>query len=225
MRMRRRRNLPERMEACRDYLFKAKSDNKNMKTSILEKEYFDFSALFQNDNPVVLEIGSGKGYFACELARRHPELNVLAIEMIANVAIIGAEQAKEEALKNVRFFLCRAECITKYIPPHSIGTIYLNFSTPLPKDGYKKQRLTHERFLQLYKEILTPGGVICQKTDSVPFFEFSMEEYKKCGFVLKNVTYDLKEGDLPEHIVTEHEAMFREQGVPICRVEAHLEEI
>ena len=222
MRMRRRRNLPARIEACKDYLFKSQSDNKNMKTSILEKEYFDFSALFGNENPVVLEIGSGKGFFACELARRHPELNVLAVEMIANVAIIGAEKAKEEGLQNVKFFLSRAECITKYIPPHSVDTLYLNFSTPLPKDGYKKQRLTHERFLNLYREILTPCGVICQKTDSIPFFEFSMEEYRKCGFELHNITYDLKEGEIPENIVTEHEAMFHAQGIPICRVEAHL---
>ena len=98
--------------------------------------------------------------------------------------------------------------------------IYLNFSTPLPKDGYAKQRLTHERFLRIYERLLTIDGVICQKTDNVPFFEFSMEQFRRCGFTLSGITYDLKEGDIPENIVTEHEKMFSERGIPICRLEA-----
>lgn len=224
MRMRRKRNLPERIEACKGFLIESNLQNKNMKTSVLEKEYFNFEELFGNSNPVEVEIGSGKGTFALERARRHPEINILAIEMISNVAIVGAEIARDENLPNVKFFLSRAECVTKYIPPHSIDVLYLNFSTPLPKDGYKKQRLTHERFLTLYKEILSDKGAIFQKTDSVPFFEFSIEEYKKCGFVLKNLTYDLKDGDIPENIVTEHEEMFKKAGLPICRVEAYVKE-
>lgn len=219
MRMRRKRNLDERIEACGAYLTLSNLENKNMKTSVLQKEYLDLRAMFGNDHPVHVEIGSGKGFFACELARRHPEINVLAVEMISNVAIVGAEIAKEEGIPNVRFFVSRAECLPKYFPDHSIGVIYLNFSTPLPKDGYAKQRLTHERFLTLYKQILTERGVIYQKTDNVPFFEFSQEQFKKCGFRLENVSYCY---DAPDNIKTEHEEMFLKKGISICRLEAHL---
>ncbi|MGN1234804.1 MAG: tRNA (guanine(46)-N(7))-methyltransferase TrmB, partial [Christensenellaceae bacterium] len=181
MRMRRKRNLDERILACGEYVIKAEIRDRNMQRAVLEKEYLPLSEIFGNEHPVVLEIGSGKGLFACELARRHPEWNVLALEMISNVVIVGAERAKAEGIPNVRFFISRAECVEKYLPPHSVARLYLNFSTPLPKDGYAKQRLTHERFLRRYASVLTEDGVIEQKTDNVPFFEFSLAQYEACG--------------------------------------------
>ena len=220
MRMRRKRNLDERLAACGDVVIHPELTDKNMKTSVLRKEYLDLAALFGNDRPVRVEIGSGKGFFACSLAKLHPEYNVLAVEMISNVAIVGAERAKAEGIANVKFLISRAECLEKYLREGCAEAIYLNFSTPLPKDGYAKQRLTHERFLRIYERLLTPDGVICQKTDNVPFFEFSMEQFRRCDFTLSGITYDLKEGDIPENIVTEHEKMFSERGIPICRLEA-----
>ena len=92
-----------------------------------------------------------------------------------------------------------------YIPENSLGKIYLNFSTPLPKLGYATQRLTHRNFLEIYKKLLKKGGRILQKTDNRDFFEFSLEEYTACGFRLEKVTYDLhKDGNPKENIVTEY---------------------
>ena len=109
-------------------------------------------------------------------------------------------------------------------PEGSLETIYLNFSTPLPKLGYVTQRLTHRGFVETYKKLLKKGGRIIQKTDDRAFFDFSLEEFKACGLRLENVTYNLHENGNPEwNIVTEYEAKWVERGLPIHRVEAVFE--
>ena len=84
MRMRKKKHLDERMAQCADYLFSMQCDDLNALTAVEKKEYIDLPALFGNNNPVVLEIGCGKGRFACELARREPAVNVLALEKARN---------------------------------------------------------------------------------------------------------------------------------------------
>ena len=131
------------------------------------------------------------------------------------------EEVKKQGVENIRFLNIRAECLPCYIPEGSLDTIYLNFSTPLPKLGYATQRLTHRNFLEKYKKLLKSGGKIVQKTDDRDFFEFSLGEYEACGFDLQNVTYDLHEKGNPEwNIVTEYEQKWVERGLPIHRVEA-----
>ena len=181
----------------------------------------DFSAAFGNDAPIELEIGCGKGGFICELACKKPNVNYLALEKMSNVILTPMEAVKAQGIENVRFLNIRAECIPCYIPENSLDTIYLNFSTPLPKLGYASQRLTHRNFLNVYKKLLKNGGRIVQKTDDRDFFDFSLEEYKACGFALENVTYNLHENGNPEwNIVTEYENKWVEKGFPIHRVEA-----
>lgn len=221
MRMRRKRNLDERLAAC-DNIIPIEITDRNMKRSVMTKEYFDYPSLFGNSRPVHLEIGCGKGQFVIETAKRHPELNFIALERISNVLVEGAEHAKAAELSNVKFLCCRAECVEKYFPPHSVERIYLNFSNPLPKDGYVKQRLTHAKFLRMYRAILTEDGCIWQKTDNRPFFDFSLEQYQECGFALRHISYDLVRDGFEGNIVTEHEQKFMEQGLPIHRVEAYL---
>lgn len=181
----------------------------------------DFSAAFGNDAPIELEIGCGKGGFICQLACKKPNVNYLALEKMSNVILTPMEAVKAQGIENVRFLNIRAECIPCYIPENSLDTIYLNFSTPLPKLGYASQRLTHRNFLNVYKKLLKNGGRIVQKTDDRDFFDFSLEEYKACGFALENVTYNLHENGNPEwNIVTEYENKWVEKGFPIHRVEA-----
>lgn len=222
MRMRRKRNLDERLAACQN-IIPIKITDLNMQRSVLTKEYFDYAALFGNANPVQLEIGCGKGQFVLEMAKRHPDRNFIALERISNVMVEGAEHAQAEGVSNVKFLCCRAECVEKYFPPHSIERIYLNFSNPLPKDGYAKQRLTHAKFLAMYRTILVQGGGIWQKTDNRAFFDFSLEQYRQCGFLLKNISYDLEKDGFAGNVVTEHEQKFMDQGLQIHRVEAYAE--
>lgn len=223
MRMRKKRNFDARMEACADLLL-AKGANGilNMKEAAENyRDLIDFKGAFNNDNPVFLEIGCGKGGFVIALAEQNPHINFLALEKMSNVILTPMEEVKKRGLTNIRFLNIRAECLPCYIPEDSLEGIYLNFSTPLPKLGYATQRLTHRNFLEKYKKFLKTGGRIFQKTDDRDFFEFSIEEFTLCGFDLEKVTYNLHEKGNPEwNIVTEYEGKWVERGLPIHRLEA-----
>lgn len=225
MRMRKKRNFEARMEACGNLLL-AKGANGILNMKEAAENYralIDFSKEFGNDFPVALEIGCGKGGFVIELSKSEPNVNYLALEKMSNVILTPMEEVKKQGITNIRFLNIRAECLPCYIPEDSLDRIYLNFSTPLPKLGYATQRLTHRNFLEVYKKLLKKGGKILQKTDDRDFFEFSLEEYKACGFALENVTYDLHKGGNPSwNIVTEYESKWVDQGLPIHRVEAVL---
>ncbi len=222
MRMRRKKHLDERMDACGNYLIIAEFEDLNFETAKQKTKYFDFHELFGNDNPVYLEIGCGKGQFACEIARRNPDCNYLAVEKVGNVIVAAAEHAIREDIQNVRFVKCGAEYLECLIPSGSIAGIYLNFSCPFPKKAYANHRLTSSRFLKIYKNIMKPGAEIHQKTDNRNFFEFSIEEFTRAGFMLKNVSLDLHNSDFEGNIVTEYESRFVSQGLPIYRMEAVL---
>ncbi len=223
MRMRKKRNFDARMEACaRLLLAKGANGILNMKEAAENyRALIDFKNAFGNDNPVWLEIGCGKGGFVCAVAEKQPSVNFLALEKMSNVILTPMEEVAKRGLENIRFLNIRAECLPCYIPENSLDGIYLNFSTPLPKLGYATQRLTHRNFLNAYKKLLKKGGRILQKTDDRDFFEFSLEEYKACGFALEKVTYDLHEKGNPDwNVVTEYEQKWVERGLPIHRVEA-----
>lgn len=223
MRMRKKRNFEARTAACGALLLaKGAGGILNMKEAAENyRALIDFPAVFGNENPVELEIGCGKGGFVCALAEKNPSVNYLALEKMSNVILTPMEEVKRRGLKNVRFLNIRAECLPCYVPEHSLDTIYLNFSTPLPKLGYATQRLTHRGFLEVYKRLLKPGGRILQKTDDRAFFEFSLGEYEACGFALENVTFDLHAGGNPEwNVETEYEKKWVAQGFPIHRAEA-----
>lgn len=223
MRMRKKRNFEARMEACSDLLL-AKGANGILNMKEAAENYralLDFSSIFGNGKPIALEIGCGKGGFIIELAKREQAYNYLALERMSNVILTPMEEVKKQQIDNIRFLNIRAECLPCYIPEGSLDTIYLNFSTPLPKLGYATQRLTHRTFLEKYKKFLKPNGRILQKTDDLDFFEFSMQEFKDCGFALENVTYNLHENGNPAwNIVTEYEQKWVERGLPIHRLEA-----
>ena len=223
MRMRKKRNFDARMDACGDLLVaKGTAGILNMKEAAARyRDLIDFEKTFGNNNPVALEIGCGKGGFICALALQQPNVNFLALEKMSNVILTPMEEVKKQGIENIRFLNIRAECLPCYIPENSLDCIYLNFSTPLPKLGYATQRLTHRNFLEVYKKLLKDGGRILQKTDDRDFFDFSLEEYRACGFALENLTYDLHEQGNPDwNIITEYEQKWVERGLPIHRVEA-----
>jgi len=222
MRMHKKGHLEERLENCADILTVADLSDKNMKRAAEAKEYLDLVKIFGNTNPVRLEIGCGKGKFVCETAALNPEVNFVACEKISNVLIDACERVKAENIKNVYFLNCAAEVLEKYFKPRSVSRIYLNFSNPLPKEGYKKQRLTHPRFLGIYRNILTEGGVIVQKTDDEAFYRFSLESYKAAGYRISSVCEDLKNNPVDGDVETEHEKMFRQRGKAIYRIVAEV---
>ncbi len=224
MRMRRKKNLDDRLAVC-EAAGKLKiiwCEERNFLESVKDKEYFSFSEMFGNSNPVYLEIGCGKGQFAIDHAKAHPDINILAIEKTSNVIVDAAEKAIAESLPNLMLLRCEAEYLTKFIPPHSIDRIYLNFSCPFPKKQYAHHRLTHKVFLDIYREIMAPSAELHQKTDNQGLFEFSINSLSGEGFTLKNVTLDLHNSGFEGNIMTEYEKKFSEMGMPIYRLEACL---
>ena len=222
MRMHRKSRLDERLEDCADILTVADLSEKNMKKAADIKEYLDFVKLFGNSNPVELEIGCGKGKFVCELALSERSVNYIAVEKISNVLIEACERAKAEGIANVHFLNCAAEVLPKYLRENSVSKIYLNFSNPLPKLGYVKQRLTHPKFLEEYKRFLVRGGKIVQKTDDYDFYIFSVESFENSGYEILERCEDLAALKDESNIVTEHEKLFSDMGKKIYRVVAKL---
>lgn len=222
MRMRKKKYLDKRLEAVSDILYISDFEDRNFNTAIEKKDYIDLENWFGNDKPIHLEIGCGKGRFACEYAKSHPEINLIAVEKSGNVITVGCEMAKAEGIENLRFIKCGAEYLEKFLKEKSVEKIFLNFSCPFPKSGYATHRLTHPRFLEIYKRLMVEGGEIHQKTDNMHFFEFSLESFSKSGFALKNVSLDLHKSDFEGNIMTEYEEKFSSMGFPIYRLEAYV---
>ena len=222
MRMRRKKHLDDRMDGCADRVINMKPADLRFGADTTAAT-LDLVALFGNDHPVELEIGCGKGGFICALAARHPERNFVAVEKYGNVLVTACEAAQQQGLSNIRFLWGDAEYLSRYLPAHSIAGLYLNFSTPFPKKAYAIHRLTHRHFLAIYRQLLTPGARLVQKTDDRRLFQFSLEELSQSGYVLEQVSLDLHADGDPDNIVTEYEQKFVDQGLPIYRLIAHTE--
>ncbi len=220
MRMRKKKHLEEKLLMCRN-LIDTPPVKEDYRTAVVKKEYIDFNEYFENNNPLHMEIGCGKGQFISELAQRNPDVNYIAVEVNRNVICDACQKAQDAGIKNVVFMHCGAEVLTKYIKDSSIERLYLNFSCPFPKNAYENRRLTNVRFLEIYSDLLKKGSEIHQKTDNMHFFEYSIEQYTIAGYKLKNVSLDLHNSDFEGNIITEYENRFSSMGMPIYRLEAY----
>ena len=220
MRMRRKKNLDERIEACREVMLYMQCQNEHANDPLSEEFFADSRKTFGNDNPIFLEIGCGKGGFAIEFARQNPDINLVAVEKTPNVLITGMEEQMKLKLPNLKFCMGQAEYLEHIFHDNTIDRIFLNFSCPFPKKSYAIHRLTHARFLEIYRKIMKKNAEIHQKTDNMHFFEFSLEQLSNNGFPLKNVSLDLHNSGFQGNIMTEYEKRFTELGQPIYRLEA-----
>ena len=213
MRMRKKKHGEERLEACSEFI-----------TSTPVSPYSDPATAFGKPGaPVFLEIGAGKGGFACEMARRNPEACYFAMERVTDCVVLAAEKAKasaEERGDNLRFIIDTADNLTYIFDNGTVDRIFLNFSDPWSKKGYAKRRLTHRRYLALYFNLLRDGGKLRFKTDNVGLFDFSLEEIEALGLKCDIVTRDLHASEWNEgNVMTEYETAFSEQGMKINMLE------
>lgn len=213
MRMRRKKNGAARLAACASLL-------KEKPEAPISSPREDFG----RDGEMHLEIGCGKGGFACGMAEKYPDVNFYALERVPDVMVLAAEKAVASADRrpndNLRFIIAGAGDLENWFAPDSLDVIYLNFSDPWPKKGYAKRRLTHRAFLTVYFRLLKNGGRIRFKTDNVGLFDFTLEELAALSVVPDFVTRDLHnapEGD--GNVMTEYERNFSEQGIPICALQ------
>ena len=170
--------------------------------------------LFNNNNPIYIEIGMGKGTFIMECARRNPNINYIGIEKYSSVLLRALEKREQEPdLKNLYFIRMEAEYIENVFEKDEVDSIYLNFSDPWPKDRNAKRRLTSDRFLKRYTGVLKKDGVITFKTDNIDLFDFSVETAKECGWEILAETRDLHHSEYNEgNIMTEYEKKFSGLG-------------
>ena len=168
---------------------------------------------------VRLELGCGKGKFTAETAAANPGILFVAVEKVPDAMIIAMERAKEAGLKNVLFINGDAARIRDYFGYGEADLIYINFCDPWPSKRHLKRRLTFRAFLEDYKAVLKAGGEIRFKTDNRALFDFSLEEFRMCGFGLSDITYDLHRNG-PSETMTDYEEKFFHEGIPICRCRA-----
>lgn len=179
-----------------------------------------WAALFNNNNPIHIEIGMGKGNFIIGMAKSNPNINFIGIEMYDSVIVKAALKLEDEEINNLKLIRMDARLINDVFDKE-IDLIYLNFSDPWPKKRNAKRRLTHERFLSLYENIFKNKKIIYMKTDNVSLFEFSIESLSEFGYKLKNISLDLHNSDFEGNIMTEYEKKFNEKRIKINRLEAY----
>lgn len=218
MRIKKKKHLKERIDSAKEYLVVCERDISNVLEAIKDKRIIDFYEVFKNDNPVSIEIGCGKGGFVTALAEINQDKNYLAVEMLQNIIVMAIENAKNKDLKNVRFINTGAEYLPRYIKDGSVSEIYLNFSPPYPPNSYENRRLTNSRYMGVYLDMLKPDGVIYQKTDDKPFFDYSVEKFIEHGFKVEILSEDST--DQFVSIKTEYENKFLSKGMPIYRLKA-----
>ena len=160
LRARKRKNTPERIEACGSYFIEAPEQYKD-----------NWQQVFGNKNPIRLEIGCGKGDFVKGMAEKNPDVNFIAVEKATDIIVLALEKIKKSELENVRFINCDAINLTEIFPEHFFDTIYINFPDPWPKKRHAKRRLTSKTFLDIFKILLTKNGSIHFKTDNRPLFD------------------------------------------------------
>jgi len=171
---------------------------------------------FNNDNPIILELGCGKGEYTVGLARQYPEINFIGIDIKGARMWKGAKTARQEGLNNVGFIRTRIDFICSFFAPNEVKEVWITFPDPQPKKYYK--RLTSTRFLGYYKDFLKPDGYIHLKTDNKELFVYTKEIIKINNLELIEDTDNLYRSDVDSIVLsikTFYEKHFLEEGKPI----------
>jgi len=174
--------------------------------------------LFNNENPIYLEIGMGKGKFIIENAIKNPNINYIGIEKYDSVIVRAIQKSNELEINNLK--LIRVDAIDiEEIFSKEIDLIYLNFSDPWPKDRHTKRRLTSPIFLEKYDKIFKNNPYIIMKTDNIDLFNYSVESLSNYGYDIVYKTNDLNNENI-DNITTEYEDKFNNLGIKINKLEA-----
>ncbi len=172
--------------------------------------------LFLNDLPIHIEIGTGKGDFIVEMAKKNPNVNFIGIEMQTSVIALAVQKAEKEGLENIKFLVMDARLLTEKFTGIRFDRIYLNFSDPWPKARHEKRRLTSPKFLLTYKTFLTGDGEIWFKTDNKGLYEYSYLSFSenRWKIIENDDDYQLSKEDA----MSEYEKKFRALSQPIYRI-------
>ena len=202
--------------------------NVKNKETIMEKSKFlirdegnyrgKWNSVFKNNNPIEIEIGTGKGNFIIEKALTNPNINYIGIERYDSV-IVRALERIPDSVTNLKLIRMNAIDIDK-IFDKEVCTIYLNFSDPWPKKRHALRRLTSRVFLEKYEEIFKGEKNIYQKTDNQNLFEYSIINLTNYGYKIEDISLDLHNSQIEGNIETEYEKKFSESGNKIYYLHA-----
>ena len=178
---------------------------------------------FDNDNPIHLEIGMGKGNFIINMAIKYPNINFIGVEKYDSVIAKAIEKINNYDLDNLLVLREDAYNLEKYFSG-KIDTIYLNFSDPWPKKRHARRRLTSGYFLNIYDKLYKSAGTLIQKTDNLTLLESSIINLNNHGYIFKEISLDLSNTDIP-NIKTEYEEKFIKKGIKINYIYAYKKNI
>lgn len=177
------------------------------------------SSFFKNDQPLILELGCGKGEYTVGLAKRYPEYNFLGIDIKGARFWRGAKTALEEGIDNAKFLRTQIELVDQIFAPGEIHEIWITFPDPQIKYQRTKHRMTNPVFLKKYHQILKPEGVVHLKTDCEYMHGYTLGLLEGSGHEIVYAHHDIyKNTEAPEEVVsiqTFYEAQYLEQGKPI----------
>jgi len=208
MRIKNVKNALEKIELS-EYIIKDPFKNKGK-----------FNKLFNNKNPINIEIGMGKGDFLIKSAIKYPNINFIGIEKYDNVIVRAVEKLESIKLDNLKLIKTDAQNIED-IFLNEINLIYLNFSDPWPKDRWAKRRLTSSNFLDKYESIFLKNKNIIMKTDNRKLFEFSIVSFVDKKYKINSISLDLSKDNEIDNIETEYEKKYKELGFPIYKIDVY----
>ena len=176
---------------------------------------------FKNDNPIVLELGCGKGEYTVGLAERNPNINYVGIDLKGSRIWTGAKEAIENKMDNVAFIRSRVDYIEGCFAKGEVDEIWITFPDPQPQLSRVRGRLTNKMFLDRYKNVLKEGGFINLKTDSTSFYEYTLEviSENKLDLIDSTTNLYLDPNSRPEALTTiktYYEKKFSDLGFDIC---------
>ena len=177
----------------------------------------NWNKVFNNDNPIYIEIGIGNGKFIVENAIKYPNINFIGIEKYDSVLVRAIQNSNELELNNLKLVRMDAKRIEEVFD-HEIDRIYLNFSDPWPKDRHYKRRLTSYVFLDKYEHIFKNNKYIIMKTDNIDLFNFSLESLTNHGYNIDFMSNDLHSLNDADNIMTEYEEKFSNKGIKINKL-------
>ncbi|MBE0673853.1 MAG: tRNA (guanosine(46)-N7)-methyltransferase TrmB [Bacteroidales bacterium] len=181
---------------------------------------------FKNDNPLVLELGCGKGEYTTGLAMLYPEKNFIGIDIKGARMWRGARSSFEHGLKNVAFLRTRIEFIRSFFGKDEVDEIWITFPDPQLRRRREKKRLTSPLFLNAYRTFLRPGGIVHLKTDNKALHDYTLSVIGENGLTIHVATDNLYESDYAGEILsikTHYEKMFLREGIPITYIQFELD--
>lgn len=211
MRLRKQAGVEDKIKELKHLFIENPEENKD-----------NWKDVFDNENPIHVELGGGKGRFLTTLAAQNPDINYIFIELRGEVMMKAIEKVQAQNIPNIKFVLRNIDKIEEFFGKDEIDRFYINFCDPWPKARHYKRRLTYRGRLKQYAQILKYDGWVHFKTDELSLFEFSLNEFVDVDLKVKNISLDLHNSGMEDNIMTEYEEKFSNKGRTINRAEISL---